>query len=71
MNGEASDLVPANGTLSAVYVPRGRHTARFTYVPQTLATARAMVGLGALLLLGLVLARVRAGARMPAAKEAG
>ncbi len=66
VNGEASELVPANGTLSAVYVPRGRHAVRVTYVPQTLAMSRALVGLGALLLLGLVLARVR-GTRSPAA----
>jgi hypothetical protein len=59
VDGAPATLVPANGTLSAVRVPRGRHVVRLTYEPQTLPWARGLSWLGAGMLLALAFALAR------------
>ncbi|MEZ5963727.1 MAG: YfhO family protein [Planctomycetota bacterium] len=61
VDGQPVPLVPADGTLSAVEVPRGRHEIRLSYVPRTRTTGQILAGVGAVLLLVLALrARGRA-----------
>jgi len=61
VDGQPAEVVPANGTLSAVFVPFGRHEVRFTYVPRTRVPALWSAAAGALVLFVLALAAAARG----------
>lgn len=65
VDGQPTELVPADGTLSAVRVPRGRHEVRLVYEPQTRRSGQVLALVGAVILLVVAVRATARGAGFP------